>query len=170
MSMLGDAELVRGEIVQMPPASPAHGGVCGNVYFLLRTWAAMENRFAVVPQDSGVLTEHDPDTVRGPDVFVIERKRLPQQRLPFAALDMAPELTVEVLSPSDRWPNVMHKILEYLRNGTVEVWVIDPELQSLKIYRADLQRPLEFNADAELTRPDLLPGFCCRVADFFADL
>ena len=64
----------------------------------------------------------------------------------------------------------MDKVLEYLRSGTSEVWVVDPEERSVEVYRSDLQRPLRFEQDAELTRPEVLPGFSCCVADFFTDL
>jgi Uma2 family endonuclease len=117
-----------------------------------------------------VLTEQNPDTVRGPDCAFIRRDRLPGGKLPRGTLRIPVDLAVEVLSPSDRWQDVMDKVLEYLLSGTLEVWVVDPEQRHVEVYRSDLPRPLRFDERSELIRPELLPGFSCRVADFFADL
>ena len=74
-----------------------------------------------------------------------------------------------MLSPHDRWTEVLDKVLEYLRSGIAEVWVVDPDQRTVEVHRAE-QSPVHFDEDEELTRPELLPGFSCRVADFFADL
>jgi Uma2 family endonuclease len=81
-------------------------------------------------------------------------------------LAVVPELVVEVRSPSDRWTRVFAKVTEYLGAGVTAVCVVDPAGETATVYR-DNQPPQAFAADAELTLPDVLPGFRVRVAEFW---
>lgn len=115
--------------------------------------------------DSGIVTARDPDSVRAPDCQFVTASRLPTE-MPLAFLEVAPDLAVEVLSPDDRWSEVIAKVSEYLSCGVREVWVVDPDQRELQVFRPD-QRPVTLSADAEITSESILPGFRCRVADFF---
>ncbi len=163
-----EAELVRGEIVEMPPAGQAHGGICGNIYFALRLWATAHD-CVVTTNDAAVLTERDPDTVRGPDVGLVSKSRLPEGKLPVGALEVPPELVVEIKSLSNRWPELHDKVGEYLNSGVAEVWLIDPEERAVIVYRAD-RSPRRFSEADELTSSTTLPGFSVPVADFFVNV
>lgn len=163
-----EAELVRGEIVEMPPAGQAHGGICGNIYFALRLWA-MTHDSVVTTNDAAVLTERDPDTVRGPDVGLIRKSRLPQGKLPVGALEVPPDLVVEIKSPSNRWPELHDKVGEYLNAGVAEAWLIDPDERAVIVYRAD-RSPRRFSQDDVLISPATLPDFSVAVADFFLNV
>lgn len=163
-------ELVRGELSEQPMPFSQHGSVVLAIGAALLSWARAGGYGAVFCNDSWVVTERNPDTVRGPDCAYIRREKLPSGKLPRGTLRIPVDLAVEVLSPSDRWSEVMDKILEYLRNGTEEAWVVDPDERTVEVYRTDLQRPVRFDSNSTLTRPDLLPGFSCPVAEFFADI
>jgi Uma2 family endonuclease len=148
-------ELVRGEIVEQAMPTSQHGSVCIAVAALLYFWAKAGRHGPVFGNDSHMLVEQDPDTVRGPDVAFIRRDRLPQGKLPPGTLEIPPDLVVEVLSPSDRWSDVFDKIEEFLTCGVREVWVIDPEKRSMSIHQAG-HSPLRIVESETLTRPDLL--------------
>ena len=77
-----------------------------------------------------------------------------------------PVLAVEVLSPNDKWGKVMRRVTEFLSRGISVVWLVDPEGQSVTVYRAS-QLPQVFEGADELSGEPELPGFHCRVADFF---
>src|SRR5262249_15606205 len=64
-----DFELVRGEVVEMTKPGKRHGFVCANVVSILWSFARQRKKGYVCSNDTGVLVEHDPDTVRGPDVL-----------------------------------------------------------------------------------------------------
>jgi Uma2 family endonuclease len=83
-----------------------------------------------------MLARH-PDTVRAPDVAFVSADRLPPpaQRVFFLAL--APDLVVEVLSPSDRARDVHDKMHEYLAAGVRLVWLVDPRAQRITVYLPD---------------------------------
>ena len=159
-------DLVRGEIVEMPPPGGVHGRVCMNVGFALEVWCRAAQLGTVTTNDSAILTERDPDSVRGCDVVYISWDRLPSRELPKGAYRSAPNLAVEVLSPNDRWKDVQTKIDEYLSVGVIEVWIVDPEDRSVDVYRGD-RKPARLANGQTLTSADVLPGFSCPVADFF---
>lgn len=170
MTFARPTELVAGELAEQPMPTIQHGAVCAAITMLLGYWARMGRHGAVMSNDSFVMTDRNPDTVRGPDCLFISAAKLPNGKLPAEGILTFPaDLTIEVLSPSDRWTEVLDKVLEYLRSGVTEVWVIDPEQRSVTIHRPDVAA-LHFDGDDLLTRPEFLPGFECRVSDLFADL
>lgn len=161
------SELVRGRIVRMPSAFPFHGSVCFEVALAISEHVRPMGLGRVLINDSGVVTERDPDTVRGPNVAFYSKARLPAGELPRGRyLETVPELVVEVRSPSDRWQQILQKVSEYLSAGVSVVVVIDPSSNSANVYR-DEGSPESFGPEATLTIPDLLPGFSVPVARFF---
>ncbi len=159
-------ELVRGRIVPMPVPQPRHGQICGNAYFLIRSHMVVSDLGHVLSNDSGVRTERGPDTIRGADVAFYSYARVPKGPLPPGYLQVVPEIVIEVVSPSDRWPKVLAKVAEYLEAGVSAVIVLDDERTLAMIYRADgMTRTLE--ANDELILPELLPGFAVMVRQFF---
>jgi Uma2 family endonuclease len=159
-------ELVRGRIVPMPMPKPRHGQICGQAYFVLRGHIAARDLGHLLSNDSGVITERSPDTVRGADISFYSYTRLPKGPLPDRYLDVPPDLVVEVLSPSDRWPKVLAKVAEYLDAGITVVVVLDDERRLAHVYRGDAS-PRYLGGDDELTIPDLLPDFRVKVGQFF---
>jgi len=109
---------------------------------------------------------NDRRKVRKPDVSFIRRGRLPEERIPDGHVTIAPDLAVEVVSPNDTAYEVDTKVQEYLQAGVPLVWVANPRVRMIHIYRADgtVGRLLE---DAVLTAPELLPSLRHRVADLF---
>ena len=80
--------------------------------------------------------------------------------------DLAPDLVVEVLSPSDVFPQILRKVQQYLRAGTREVWVVVPEDRSVTVCRPGQEQVILSNGET-LSSGDILPGFSCPVADLF---
>jgi Uma2 family endonuclease len=158
-------ELVRGRIVPLPIAKPRHGEICGRAAQILRhgSGALDLGHFLAI---TGVITERGPDTVRGADVSFYSYARVPKGPLPNRYLDTPPDLVVEVLSPSDRWPKVLAKIAEYLDAGTTVVLVLDDERRLAHVHRADAA-PRLLGADDELSIPDVLGDFQVKVGRFF---
>jgi Uma2 family endonuclease len=158
-------ELVRGEVIELPPSVKAHGRVCTNVAFALEVYARRRCKGYVTTNDAGVILARGPDTVRGPDVALYaDAGRFADLHPKYG--EVPPRLAVEVLSPNDRAKQVTRKITDYLENGVDLVWLIDPEDRTVTVYRRDRGPYLLREAD-ELTGDDVLPGFACRVAEFF---
>jgi Uma2 family endonuclease len=119
----------------------------------------------VLSNDTGVVLEESPGTVVGPDVaYCVEESKYEEVESDW--VDTPPVLTVEVVSPTDRMSEVNEKIAEYLKAGVKVVWLADPESKTLTVYRADRGHAVLKIGD-DLLGGDELPGFTCKVADFF---
>src|SRR5688572_18497496 len=108
------SELVRGRIVYMNMPGFRHGEICVNIVGLLREHIRPRRLGRAVCNDSGVQTEHEPDTVRGADVAYYSFARLPASSSPASYPEVSPEIVFEVRSPSDRWSEIQTKVGEYL--------------------------------------------------------
>ncbi len=158
-------ELVRGAIITMPAPGFRHGEVQLAVGSLLRNYAR-STRTGRVTVESGLQTEFDPDTIRGPDVAFWSAERLPLDRTPEVYPDVAADLVVEIQSPSSRRQTTQDKIREYLDRGVRMIWIVDPEARTVTVYRQPGEGRLLWH-DATLTGEEVLPGFQCHVAEFF---
>jgi Uma2 family endonuclease len=159
-------ELVRGRIVRMPPPKPRHGEICITVGRILGNFVADHALGRVLGNDSGVITERGPDTLRGADIAFYSYDRVPKGPLPNQYLDVAPELVVEVLSPDDRWLKVLAKVAEYLQVGVLMVVVLDDHHKSAHVYEADAPNRT-LGPDEEFAFPDFLGHLQVRVRRFF---
>src|SRR4051794_22018075 len=107
-------ELVRGEIVTMPPPGFRHGEIALQIGFILKSFLKGKQLGRVVVE-SGVRTEHDPDSVRGPDVSYWSFERLPRSQAIATYPKVPADLCVEVRSPSNKPQKLRAKVTEYLR-------------------------------------------------------
>jgi Uma2 family endonuclease len=163
----GTFELVQGEIVEVPPPMPEHGRVCVNTVFVLEAYGRQSGRGYALSNDSAVLTERGPDTVRGADVAFYSHARWPRSEVGKTVPPVPPDLAVEVYSPSNRRGALSKKVAEYLSVGTIMVWVIYPASRSVAIHRSDEQPPLVLHEGDVIENLPELPGFHCAVAGFF---
>jgi Uma2 family endonuclease len=165
MSLDGSYELVKGRIVEMSPPGFTHGKIGGRFYQALANFADTHDLGQVAVGEVGVYTQRNPDTVRGADVVYISQERY-QQVSSGSFLDVAPEIIVEVMSPSNTWSEVTQKLREYFATGVDLVWVADPEVNIVYAYRS-LTDVREFTAMEDLPGDEILPGFSVPVASLF---
>lgn len=159
-------ELVRGRIVELNVPTPRHGQICSEVGRLLGNCVKKEGLGKVTSNDSGIITERDPDTVRGAAVAFYSNKRFGDGPLPGGYLEAVPEIVFEVLSTNDRWSKILSKVAEYLDAGVAFVCVLDPSDETAYMYEGD--RPVRIlTADQEIEFPELLGEFHARVGAFF---
>ena len=160
-------ELVKGELRTMAPAGFEHGAVITNVAFLLARHVKAGRLGVVLGAETGFVISRNPDTVRGADVAFVSTARLPQGSLPTSYFPGAPDLAVEVVSPSDTMVEVEDKVDDYLAGGTKMVWVVNPRRKTVTVYRPQASPHLLGQADT-LTGDDVVPGFSCGVSEIFA--
>jgi len=156
-------ELLRGEVITMPPPKYRHGLIQIQIAYLLKCFVA-PRKLGWIAAESGVVMERDPDTVFGPDVAFCSIARHPER--PENYLDIPPDLVVEVLSPDDRRKDVREKIKDYVKGGVKIVWLVDPEVRTVTVYAGSL-RGTELDETETITGGDVLPEFACKVAEFF---
>ena len=158
-------ELVRGQLVEMPP----RGWEEGTIVPLLVSWLVpfvMERKLGQVNCGLGFILARNPDLVRGPDIALISAARLAgaPARGFFAG---APDLAVEVVSPLARVSEMQRKIREYLNAGSRLVWLVDPLSETVTAYHPSGDAHV-YSGTQEVTGEDVLPGFSFRAADLFS--
>jgi Uma2 family endonuclease len=158
-------EVVDGELVVSPGAGFRHEDIVAELVTRLRTFASERNLGRVLP--SNLLFVLPSGNRRGPDVSFIAAERVAALPPDTVFPRLAPDLAVEVLSPSDSARRVQDKVGEYLEAGVRLVWVIDPENRRAVIYRA-LSSVEQITSDGTLEGEDVLPGFRCRLCDVLA--
>ena len=159
-------ELVRGKIVELNRPFTSHGYIMTRIAALL--WQVVEHQQfgRVVSGGAGVVTQRDPDTVRGPDVAFYSYNRIPRGPLPEGYWPANPELVIEIRSNDDRWKDIHQKVGEYLNADVLTVALVDPESRRVHVFSAD-RETVVLNAADKLTFPDLLPGFEIVVGRLF---
>lgn len=156
-------ELVRGKLIRMPPPGWRHGRTVVRVASGVERFVD-EQQLGIVLAESGYHLGWGPDTVRAPDVSFITAERLPPGEFPHAYPTLAPDLAVEVLSPSERPGARREKMRDYFAAGTRLVWEIDPAQRTITVYRS-AHEGATLAATDELTGAEVLPGFVCRVGE-----
>lgn len=158
-------ELVNGVITRLPMPGFDHGVICGNAYHYIREVVKAGNLGRVMTNDSFVRTTAT--GCRGADVAYVSYATLPASvPNPKGALTPPLELVVEVRSPSDPYKALVNKAYEYLDAGVRVVMVIDPETESVGVFRAN-ELPIRFHNGDVVVLPDILPTFAVPVSKFF---
>jgi Uma2 family endonuclease len=159
------SELVRGVPHVCEPPGGVHGRIAGRMVARLGDYVDRLG-LGTVMVEAGYVLQRAPDTVRGPDVSFISAARLPPERIPEQFIPGAPDLAVEILSPSSRWTDVEERITDYLDAGTRLVWVIDPRERRAIVRYPD--RPPKFVATGgSLDGEDVVHGFALSLAELF---
>ena len=161
------AELVKGQIVELPMPFPRHGRICLLAGRLFDEHAEKNDLGRVMSNDSFVKNRSNPDTVRGADLCFYSNERLPKGAVPEGLLPVVPDMITEVRSPTERWTQVFTKVAEYLEAGVRVVVILDPTTATASVYRPDELQQIFDNGD-DLVLPDVLPGFTAPVKRLFA--
>ena len=156
-------ELNEGELLTVSPSPRlVHNRVRDEIGFRLREYVRSRQLGEVTMETDFKLTE---GTIRIPDVAFVPADRLvgidPRQRL-----EGAPDLAVEVASPSDDPDDLVLKAQQYLTAGARAVWIIYPEARLTYIYKPG-QRPEVRDAGQFLDDAELLPGFSAPLSAIF---
>ena len=160
-------ELVEGELRAMTPASGAHGLVTGRLFLALGQHVQTHGLGELFTEATGFQLRRDPDTVRCSDIAFVRAERLPPEGLGPGFLELAPDLAVEVVSPSDTVSELGEKVEEYARAGVRAIWVVDPTNRTVTTHEAGHTVRLLRENDV-LDGGEVVPGFQYRVAALFA--
>ena len=163
----GRFELIEGELAHMTPTGGAHGALAARMVRLLDEYVEAQDLGVCCGAETGFILQRAPDTVRAPDAAVVLKSRIPDTGIPSSYWPFAPDLAVEVVSPSDRLAEVHVKIAEYFAAGTRLVWLVEPETRMVHVYRS-LKVVEVVGTEQELEGGDVLPGFRCEVRRLFA--
>jgi Uma2 family endonuclease len=159
-------ELVRGELRVTPPAGGPHGLTSANLLGMLWAHVKQHSLGRVFADATGYELIALPSTVRVPDLSFVRTERLPAHGVVPGLMKMAPDLAVEVLSPSETASELEEKLDDYLSAGTPAIWVADPVRRTVMIVAADA--PVRWLREGDTLDGDgVVPGFSCAVSDIF---
>jgi Uma2 family endonuclease len=149
-------ELIRGVLVPKMPTGRPHSEAVTLTTIAVGNYVAANDYGITLSGEPGYRLERVPDTVRAPDIAWFARGRLPEgiQGYP----ELAPDLAIEVKSPSNSNPEMASKAAMWLSYGSQQVWVADPERTTVTVYRSGAD-PVTLSEDDTLDGGDLLPGF-----------
>ena len=159
-------ELIAGELRTMPPPGEEHGSIEALCTIALGQYVHAHRLGRVLSGEPGFLLASDPDTVRAPDVAFISRERA-QAPLATGYRQGAPDLAVEIISPSDLYTEVAEKVATWLEHGTGMVIVINPRHRAVVVHRSATQ-VRHLTVDDTIDGEDVVPGWTLPVRELFA--
>jgi Uma2 family endonuclease len=154
-------ELVDGEPKEVP-AGHKHDAIGFNVGFLLKPHA--RGRGILAGSQAGFRMQNG--NIRSPDVSFTLKSRLVDGQPSDGFENLAPDLCIEIISPSEEREEMMRKVREYFGAGAQFVWHLFPEPKTARVYTSP-EAFTDYGSEDEIEGGDLLPGFRCRVADLF---
>ncbi len=157
-------ELYNGEVIVVPSPKGRHGVVCTRIASKLFNFVDARKLGWVTSNDVGVPIIGERESMRGVDVGYWNIADNPV--IPIAYFDNPPDLAVEVMSPNFNRKDTHNKLKQYVEAGVKLVWFVDPEREVVTVYRGNM-RGIEHSGDDELMGENVLPGFVCKVRDFF---
>ena len=161
----GRYELVQGEVIELPPANDEHGEISINIGTAFNNYSR-QSGVGRTRAETGYRLEQEPDTVRGPDISFVLLPRGQGVPLTRRFVLGAPDIAVEVVSPSNTASQIRRKVAEYLAAGSQRVWVVYPAARSVAVHRAD-GTTITYTGDDVITDEELLPGFVLPLSEIF---
>ncbi len=162
-------EVAHGQWVEVEVTGERHGIIAGNILVHLKLFAREHKLGRVYPADVTFVLEGDPQniiTMRLPDVSFVSAARVKTEERD-KYYYQAPDLAVEVISPSEKKKDIEEKLADYLRTGVQEVWQVYPDEQQVRVY-TPAGTVTTYTLDQTLTTP-LLPDFVLSIKDIFED-
>jgi len=156
-----DYELVEGELIPLSGGTPRHAKIRGRAERLLNSYF---ERNPIGDAYGEIDCRTNAETIRRPDLSIFLEERLNEIDLDKIPTLVAPDIAVEVLSPSEAAVNVRRKAREYLHAGSKEVWFLDHANREIVTQTRTGMRLLQ---ESDLVETPLLPGFSVKVADLF---
>ena len=154
-------EYVEGELVPMAPPTMEHGDISMSLSLFLGLHIRENELGRLYPADTDFKLG---DRLVKPDIAFVSTARLPENRR--QASPVAPDLAVEVVSPTDIQYRVAEKAFAYLNAGTRLVWIIEPVGKTVTVYRSQTDIKT-LTIDDTLSGEDVVEGFSCQVAQLF---
>lgn len=164
---IGPCELIDGRLVPMPPTGGKHGTIEANIAFLLKKFVQSKALGWVLTGEVGIYTRRNPDRIRAADVAFVSRNQT--KKIPSGFLEFAPELVIEIVSPSDRWQDIHQKIEEYFAIGIGSLWIVDPRSRSILVQRSPTEA-IKYLEAQKLNCGGNLEGLEIPVSEIFRDV
>ena len=158
-------EIVNGEMVAMSPANFQHGNIISRIYSPLGM-AVYEGKLGELADGQTGFRLQSGDLYCPDIAFVASERAIVHRRMKATFFEGAPDLAVEVLSPSDTVGVLEEKLAQFFAEGMQLAWVVHPRLRTVHVYRSAVNVSV-VGEDGFLDGEDVIPGFRLKVADIF---
>ena len=158
-------ELSRGRLIREPAPATFHGRIQVRLAIALGLYEERSNAGIAIDSAAFILSVEE-RTVRVPDLSFVLRDRIPREGYPSGLWRIAPDLTVEILSPANRPQDAQEKVVDYLEFGVRLIWIVDPEGRSATVYRPRTD-PFIVREGESLDGGDVLPGLIIALEGLF---
>ena len=157
-------EFVNGKLEKKNMPNAKHSGIAGRLTIELGIFLKKNKIGRVYPEAHFQIGADK----RIPDVAFVSEDKIPENGEPQKFWTFAPDLAIEIVSPTDFYQDVLEKIYDYFEAEVKQVWLINPEKETLTIYfSADETKVLSKNDS--LTCEEILPKFRLKLSDIFID-
>lgn len=167
-------EIVDGEMIMSPAPTSEHQWFLSNLFDALRAYVKRKKLGVVLPAPVDVLIRKAPLKTRQPDILFLSAERTGitgrAQLRDMPVIEVAPDLVVEVLSPSDTRGVLRNKLQDYIKIGVRECWLISPQAETVEVLRLSLEgaKRIHLFGAGDMLRSEILPGFKMKVDEIFA--
>jgi Uma2 family endonuclease len=158
-------ELVDGKLVKISPSFLPEARVVRTIQRLLDNFVYPRRLGEIFGPDLGYALT--PQRVRAPDVSFVSADKLAAYGNPQEFATLAPDLAVEVISPEVKYGYLQRKIRDYFEAGVRLLWIVDPAMQTVTVYRSAVDLRVLTVADT-VSGEDVIPEFSCSVTELFA--
>ena len=159
-------ELIDGVLREKEGVSGRHGEIEAEIFGPLHAHVKRNGLGRVYPSDTQFRILRDPDVIHIPDLAFVRADRLPPEHEREGIMPLAPDLAVEVVSPNDRYVEVIEKVERYHRAGVPLVWLVQPRRRAVEVHPLG-QEPRLLREGDTLDGGDVVPGFRLPIADVF---
>jgi Uma2 family endonuclease len=162
-----DFEVIDGVLVERESMGERHGQIGFDLGFELGLLVKPRGLGQLYTSDTEFVLSHEPLVIVKPDIAFVRAERRTDDVRGEGRIQIAPDLAVEIVSPTNRERDVRAKIDWYRRAGVPLLWILRPRPRTVTVY-ATGQEPRTVGDDGELVGDDVLPGFRIGVAKIFA--
>lgn len=159
-------EIIRGVLREIDGMGLRHGSDGGRLHGFLWMFVWEHGLGEIFTSDTRFELPGNPPPTLAPDISFVRADRLPAGDIPAGIGRLAPDLVVEIASPSNTEADILEKISAYLTGGVRLVWLVRPERRTVTVFRPDAPEVILGEGET-LDGGDVLPGFNLRVADIF---
>ena len=154
-------EYVKGKLIPMAPPTMEHGEISMSLSLLLGVHIRENELGRLYPADTDFKLG---DRLVKPDIAFVSTARMPENKR--QASPVAPDLAIEIVSPTDIQYRIIEKAFAYLNAGTRLVWIVEPVGKTVTVYRSQTDIKT-FTIDDTLSGEEVAEGFSCQVAQLF---
>jgi Uma2 family endonuclease len=167
-------DIIDGEMVMSAASTGKHQEIIGNIYVVVRAYLRENQRGIVIFAPCDIVIRCDPLRTRQPDLFMFRQGRDDiddlENLLDQPVIEVAPDLTIEIISKNETRHASAAKIVDYRRIGVKECWIVSPQAQTVEVLRLSPEetRTVGICGVGVHVRSEILAGLELPTDDIFA--